>query len=89
MVSTYCISDTVYFISQQYIVLQSNLIDLTKIMFDGQYVLYLQNSIFYLTTMYCFAIQFNWSFKKLCLTLSTYYLLVGQGSYRDPNAGTL
>ncbi len=43
-------------------------------MFNGQYVQYVQNSIFYHITIYCFAIQFSWSFKNLCLTLSTYYI---------------
>jgi hypothetical protein len=37
---------------------QEGIVDIQKFIFDAQYVLYLQNSIFYLTTIYCFAIQF-------------------------------
>ncbi len=50
---------TVYFISQQYIVLQSNLVDLTKIYFWRLVRTISPNSIFYLTIIYCLAIQFN------------------------------
>jgi hypothetical protein len=38
---------------------QEGIVDLQKFIFDAQYVLYPQNSIFYITTIYCFAIQFS------------------------------
>jgi hypothetical protein len=38
---------------------QEGIVDLQKFIFDGQYVLHLRYNLFYLTTIYCFAIQFN------------------------------
>ncbi len=53
---------------------QERIVDLQIFFFDGQYVLHLRYCIFYLTIIYCFAIYFNWSYKNLCLTVSTYYI---------------
>jgi hypothetical protein len=51
MVSTYYISKTVYFISQQYIVLQSNLVDLLQIYILRSVCTYLQ-TVYFISQQY-------------------------------------
>jgi hypothetical protein len=43
---------------------QEWIVDLLKFIFDAQYILYLQYSIFYHTTIYCFVSQLTLSYKK-------------------------